>query len=142
MIKLMIVVVIVLACLTGVAASSGSQSEVVTLTHDGRVAWEVEALLRDTFGAKQPALETRDTNFSCAGAGCSPLSRYSPYIYLFSNARHSGFRLVARSFAGGAFANATPIRIKGRYVACDSPANTFVVRYANAFGSFTCMTPL
>jgi hypothetical protein len=112
------------------------------LTQGGYVTWELEALLRDTFGRLQPSLEIATSDFDCAGRNCAPLSRYNPYVYLFANAAHSTFRLVSRKAGFASFGLATPIRINGRYVACDAAAKTFVVRYANTFGEFGCMRPL
>jgi hypothetical protein len=144
--KILATLIIAIAAVAVSATSSGSAvrgtRQVPTLTMVGHTTWEVEALLRDTFGDRQPALDIRASNFSCAGSSCAPLSRYSPYVYLFANAHGSAFHLVTRKPGFAMFGNATPVRIKGRYIACSSSAKEFVVRYANAFGAFTCVKPL
>ena len=134
----------------------------VPITADGGLLWNLEALLRTTFGDNQPssadntnsgptnpaAPPTNSTtgnyvNFNCAGDSCSPLSIYHPYWYTFANPTESAFHLSAQNYQHWSFGNyPEPILIKGKIVACNAQQSTFLIRYADA-SSFTlaCMTP-
>jgi hypothetical protein len=135
----------------------------VTITPEGRLLWNLEALLRTTFGASQPwssdLTATGPTNpsnpppnsktgpyvdFNCSGNDCSPFSTYSPYRYTFADPTDSTFHLSQQNYKGWSFGNyPEPVLIQGRIVACNSQESSFLIRYADA-SSFTlaCMAPL
>lgn len=141
--------------LPALAAGSGEvdASHPPGLTKAGLLLWDFEALLHDTFGSGQvceitggttagPAPDSGD--FVAPGGGCTPLSTYSLYGYVFLDARNSPFHLVSRSFKGGAFGNyPEPVRIEKLYVACDKRARTFLTSYGDA-ATFTlaCLAPM
>jgi hypothetical protein len=82
------------------------------ITADGRLLWNLEALLRATFGHSRPfSADNTDrgptnpsnppansttgnyVNFDCAGDHCSPLAIYDPYWYTFQEPTGSSFHL-------------------------------------------------
>jgi hypothetical protein len=133
------------------------------ITADGGLLWNLEALLRATFGNSQPSsADNTDTgppnpsdppansktgnyvDFNCAGIHCSPLSVYDPYSYTFADPTDSAFHLSTQSYKQWSFGNyPEPVLINGRIVACNSEESTFLIRYADA-SSFTlaCMAPV
>jgi hypothetical protein len=146
--------------MTSAVSASGSLS--AATTSEGRLLWNLEALLRATFGNSQPASSdltaTGPTNpsnpppnsttgnyvdFNCAGDHCAPLSTYSPYWYTFSDPIDSTFHLSQQNYRGWSFGNyPEPVLINGKIVACDPQENTFLIKYFDA-SSFTlaCMAP-
>lgn len=133
------------------------------ITSDGRLLWNLEALLRATFGNSQPfSADNTDTgptspssppknstsgpyvNFDCAGYQCSPLSTYDPYSYTFSDPTNSAFHLSQQNYQQWSFGNyPEPVLINGRIVACDADESTFLIRYADASSfTLTCMAPV
>jgi len=92
-----------------------------SLTPNGRVIWNLDALLNDTFGDRTDCYDAKTASiFSVArSAECpSPLARYQTYVFTFLNAFGSQFRLV--SLAKPPFTGVTnvPLRVNGRYVSC------------------------
>ena len=144
------------------ATRTTSAAPSMPITADGRLLWNLEALLRTTFGKNQPSgADNTDSgptnpsnppknsatgtyvNFDCAGDSCSPLSIYHPYWYTFANPTDSAFHLSARNYRDWFFGNyRVPILIKGKIVACNSRESRFLIRYSDA-SSFTlaCMAP-
>ena len=112
------------------------------LTAQGALISKFEGLLRRTFGNRQVWVVKGD-DFACAGA-CGPLSKYQPYSYVFASSQSSPFVLSGRYFKNGAFGNYPyPILVRGKSVACDAKATTFLVGYGDAFGlTLACLAPL
>jgi hypothetical protein len=132
------------------------------ITSDGGTLWNLEALLKATFGDNQPSsadnTDTGPTNpsdppkrsttatyvdFNCAGDQCSPLSVYQPYRYTFSDPTGSSFHLSKQNYAGWSFGNyPEPVLINGKIVACNPQESTFLIRLSDA-SSFTleCLPP-
>ncbi len=109
------------------------------LTPAGQALWEFEALLHDTFHDFPVSAhydQGRDWKFAaCGRVGCAPLSYWSIYFFTFKNARRSSFHLSARR-ALPSFGNyPIPIRVKGRYVACNHAESRFLIRTAARLGS-------
>jgi len=133
----------------------------VAITSDGSLLWNLEALLRGTFGQSQPfsaatltrvspssapknSINGKYVDFNCAGDQCSPLSTYEPYSYTFSDPTDSAFHLSHQSYQQWSFGNyPEPVLINGRIVACNSQESTFLNRYADT-SSFTlaCLAPV
>jgi hypothetical protein len=133
------------------------------ITSTGRLLWNLEALLRATFGSSQPfSSDTTDSgptnpsnppadsttgnyiDFNCAGLNCSPLAVYDPYWYTFADPTDSSFHVSHVNYKQWSFGNyPEPVLINGRIVACDTNESTFLIRYADA-ASFTlaCIAPL
>ena len=136
------------------------------VTADGRLLWNLEALLRATFGNSRPSsADNTDSgptnssnpsyppansttgnyvNFNCAGDDCSPLAVYDPYWYTFQDPTGSSFRLSQQDYQKWSFGNyPAAVLINGKIVACDTNESTFLVRYFDA-SSFTlaCIAPL
>ena len=126
-----------------------------SLTGNGKRLWNLEALLRATFGTETPAsADDTDTgpgvpaappirsqgeyiNFDCAGNECSPLSSYSPFFYTFSGSGASSFHLSDQNYRDWNFGNyPIPVLIDGKIVACDRADTTFLVEISDA-ASFT-----
>jgi hypothetical protein len=146
---------------TTTAVASGASR--AAITSDGALLWNLEALLRATFGPKQPSsADNTDTgptdpsnpptnsvsgnymDFNCAGVDCSPLAVYDPYWYTFADPTNSVFHLSHQNYKEWSFGNyPEPVLINGKIVACNSQESTFLVRYTDA-SSFTlaCLAPV
>lgn len=101
--------------------AAATRSQLQTTSY-GRLIWNLDALVNDTFGHRRPCLDEQRSNvFSVPQSEyCpSPLARYTDYRFTFLNAFHSPYRLVRRSnpWAG---ANVVPFTIANRYVSCGS----------------------
>jgi len=96
-----------------------------SLTSNGQVIWNLDALVNDTFGDRVPCWDAKELNvFSVAkgGGGCpSPAARYSQYVFTFLGAQGSAFQLSSRSSAPDVGATNSPLRVNGRYVSCPKP---------------------
>ena len=116
------------------------------LTAHGRTLWNFEALLHDTFGAKQVCKfngpYSRGLRFS--DGSCSPLAQYGPYFPTFTNASHSRFHLTSKSVLKMNFGNyPIAIIVRGQGVACDRAEKTFLVELVDASSfTVTCVAPL
>jgi hypothetical protein len=140
-----------------------SEFSPAAITSDGRLLWNLEALLRATFGSSQPSssdlIATGPTNpsdpppnattgpylnFNCAGTDCAPVSTYSAYWYTFTDPTNSTFHISRRNYQGWFFGlGAEPVLIKGKIVACDAQESTFLIRYADSASfTLTCIGPL
>jgi hypothetical protein len=141
--------------------TSASVSEPITSA--GRLLWNLEALLRATFGNSQPFssdnTDTGPTNpsnppadsktgyyldFNCAGLNCAPLAVYEPYFYTFADPTDSSFHVSHVNYKQWNFGNyPEPVLIDGRIVACDADESTFLIRYADAASfALACIAPL
>lgn len=92
-----------------------------SLTANGRVIWNLDALLNDTFGDRTDCYDAKTTSiFSVSrGSGCpAPVARYQTYVFTFLNAFGSQFRLVSLSKPPFTGVTSVPLRVKGRYVSC------------------------
>jgi hypothetical protein len=108
------------------------------LTPNGRTLWEFEALLHDTFH-KLPVSahydQGHDWRFAaCGRIGCAPLSYWNIYFFTFADARHSRFHLSARHSLPSFGNYPIPIKVRGRYVACNSSESRFLITYASGVG--------
>ena len=123
------------------ATPSGQPS----LSDQGRLLWNLEALLHQTFGSRQPFVSGKpdvSENFSCAG-DCSPLSTYSPYFYTFTNLGKSDMRLSSADVLKDSFGNyPVPVLIRGKAIICNSAGTEFLL-INKAESSFTlmCLAP-
>ena len=124
----LLVVVIVAGSLVAFLVNGGSQASSLGvppagLTEYGQTLWNLEALLHDTFGRKQPNLQLGDfgkpEDFSLAFRGdcCSAY-----FLYTFKNARRSSFQLLRvqkppPSLVGVSGAE-VPLTIRGAYIYC------------------------
>src|SRR6185437_9202551 len=67
------------------------------LTANGRVIWNLDALLNDTFGRRVPCFDAkRYVIFAVPHRTVcpSPEARYQGWNFTFLNAHHSAFRLI------------------------------------------------
>lgn len=112
------------------------------LTARGRLTYEFEALLVDTFHSKAVSV-ARGVNFDCAGPDCGPLATQHPYFFTFAHPHGSSLRTVSRHFGSGAFGNyPVPVRVRGKVVACGE-GRGFLVTYSEALSfSLACLKPL
>ena len=127
-----------LTMLGGGAAAplSGAHTAPRGLTRQGRLLWNFEALLRQSFGDRTVSASPPE-NFSCAGI-CAPLSKYRPYRYTFHRPSGSAFHVSKRTFGdNGEFGNyPIAVLIRGRAVACDPGERHFLISYRST-ASFT-----
>jgi hypothetical protein len=117
------------------------ESAPVGLTAQGRMLWNLEALVRKTFGNRKVSVSGR-ANFSCSGT-CMPLATFSRYVFTFDRPSNSSFHISSKSLRNATFGNyPIPVRIRGKPVACDRSEKRFLVRYLSAV-SFTlgCLEP-
>jgi hypothetical protein len=112
-----------------------------TLSKQGRLLWNFEALLVRTFGHRPVSVSDRE-NFSCSGV-CAPLSTYTPYRRVFANPTGSTFHLSGRKLPAGSFGNyPEPVLIRGRTIACDTRGKRFLVAYRDSVSlTLGCLTP-
>ena len=128
---------------TSPATSENLITSGVQLSKNGALLWNFESLLKEKFGDRVPAASGYE-NFDCSGNECSPLSKYSPYFYTFTDLGHSSFRISTKGPSGMDFGAAPrPILIFGRLVFCSSGDSKFLVELSDA-SSFTlaCYSPL
>lgn len=115
---------------------AGSRSTVARLSPQGALRLNLELLLRQTFGDRQPSSQEvgRDEiDFSCAGS-CSPLSIYSPYLYEFqAETAKSTFRLLrARGGQPNLGNYPAPILIRDHLVGCGR--GRYLAEYTDTVG--------
>jgi hypothetical protein len=96
---------------TGEAAGTMG-AKPVNLSRSGRILWQFEALLRDTFGNRLISVHSARPgsaiNFACASRiGCKPLADWSPYVFKFRSPATPGF-----IFRRGASRRATSATIR------------------------------
>ena len=134
------VIAIVIASFAAVACSAQTapRQPPSGLTPSGRTLWQFDALLHDTFHHLPVSAHYspgRDWTFAaCGRIGCAPLSYWNIYFFTFKNARRSTFHLSARR-APPSFGNyPIPIKVKGRYVACNQSESRFLITYGSAVG--------
>jgi hypothetical protein len=125
------------------AHAGASTRPPVGLSRSGRILWQFEALLNDTFHSRVVSahyVPGTAWNFACAGF-CAPLSYWNPYVFTFADARHSVFHLSMKRIAPGTFGNyPILIRVKGHSVACDRAERKFLITYGDAVGlSLDCL---
>jgi hypothetical protein len=123
----------------GVRTSSGPPSGLSTR---GRVLWQFEALLHDTFGNGDVCASGRRGSLEFTAGACSPLAAYSPYFYAFAQARHSAFHVSMKQAVGGFGNYPQPVLIRGRPIACNARETQFLTVLPDAI-SFTldCSRP-
>lgn len=109
------VVLLLLSWSPGVAGGRGTSGPPRGLTIYGQTLWNLEALLRDTFGKDTVCLRLRDDAF--VSATCGDFGHYGYWKNMFVGARHSRFKLVRRAHAP-ALGNVVPVRVRGLYVFC------------------------
>jgi len=129
------------------AAMQGSSSR-PGLTSQGHLFWNLEALLKTTFGAKKLATDASRRGYvdfvGCGKTGCAPLARYDPYWYTFSDPVGSAFHVSDQRFKSWSFGNyPEPVLIDGKIVACDPKEHSFLIHYADASSfSLACLSRL
>ncbi|MBA3735941.1 MAG: hypothetical protein H0W90_12240 [Actinobacteria bacterium] len=102
-----------------------------------------KAILHDQFGTFPVSAHYRPGwwwNFAACRAGCAPLSYWNTYFLTFTNARNSTFHLSTRRTRPNLGNYPIPIKVKGRYVACDRAESRFLITYGSAAGfAFACL---
>lgn len=120
------------------------------LTASGRLLWNFEALLRDTFGPHyQGCLRALDryTETFTTGQYCKThdAAHTMYYSFAFAKPAKSAFHLVVRTFPAGAFGNyPEPVRVENDFVACDPAGRTFLISYGDVIGlsaNLACSRP-
>jgi len=111
------------------------------LTTHGRLLWEFEALLRDTFNSRVVSASTGlndSLNFTCAGS-CAPSAKYLHYRFTFDHAQASRLHISKRRYTGGTWGNyPRGILIRGHLIACDHAEKRFLISWVfRSTASFT-----
>ena len=114
---------------TGSGASRVSAGPPARLTATGKVRWQFEALLRDTFGLRPVCATGRwAENFTAGIANCTPLATHALYDFAFETAHWSRSH-VARRRASNFADNEIAVLIRGKNVACGPRETTFLVEH-------------
>jgi hypothetical protein len=124
---------LLVALLAGCGTSTSPKA-----TRDGRMLWQFEALLHDTFGNHPVCASGRWRQNFTAGS-CIPLATFSPYSDVFAGAHGSRFHVTStRALDFGVYPQ--PVLIRGRNIACDPRERTFLVEYVDAASlTLACM---
>jgi hypothetical protein len=91
------------------------------LTPNGRVLWNLDALLNDTFGNRVECYRSGANQiFSVShGAYCpGDSASVQQYVFTFLNASHSEFKLVRLSKFPNTGATSGPLRVGALFVSC------------------------
>jgi hypothetical protein len=120
------------------------------LTAPGRLLWNLEALLRQTFGTNYEGCLRYLNRYTLSFTKDSycrthALYQFMGYRFTFKSPSRSAFHLVERTFRPTAFGNyPEPIRVESSYVACDPAGHTFLISYGDVYGlssNLDCLTP-
>jgi hypothetical protein len=133
--------VVCAVAVTGVLAAQASAAPPAGLSASGRALRNFEALLHATFG-QRPVCTYRNT-YNFVSGSCSPRSDWPGYAYTFAAAHGSKFHLATHGPPRDAFGvHPIPIRIRGRYVACDRSEHTWLIQFGGTVGfDFACARP-
>lgn len=123
--NLLVGFLVAIACLTGTGAALAMPTgPPVGLTPFGRVVWNLDALLHDTFGNRRVWANPSgpDGQMSDFSTTFRSTATSAPYVYTFANARVSSFRAVrpTRPPRIGTYATGSnvPVKIRGAYISC------------------------
>jgi hypothetical protein len=110
------------------AAGAPSATSAPKLTREGSLRVNLERLLRQAFGNRQPFVSGM-SDFSCAGQRCEPLGTYSPFFYYFApSTKKSEFREGGRDNTSIIYGNyAQPILLKGHTILCSQGSGEVLV---------------
>jgi hypothetical protein len=113
--------VIVVNLIGGAAHAAPAGGPPAGLTSSGLVVWNLDALLNDTFGSRTECYRVKTFTIIAVprGHGCGYPEVARQYEFTFSNAQHSTYRLVGMTQQPNVGALNVPLRVDGRYVACD-----------------------
>lgn len=117
-----VVIATTLAASAGVAGAAGPPPALAQLlTPNGRVIWNLDALLNDTFGNRVECYRSASVQiFSVPhGAYCpGDSASVQQYVFTFLNARHSEFHLVQLAQPPNTGATNGPLRVGAFYISC------------------------
>jgi hypothetical protein len=132
-------VALLLVTAGGAARATTGSTPPKGLSEPGRLLWQFEALLHDTFGAR-PVCATGRWQLTFT-TRCGALADYAPYDRVFVRARDSKFRVSQKRVC--CYGNyPQPVRIEGSNIACDSSETTFLVaNLGRAHFSLRCSKP-
>ena len=112
------------------------------LSKNGRILWQFEALLHDTFGQRDVCSSGGSrqnfTGGDVAAGACAPLAVYSPYFYVFADAHGSVFHINAKKEVGGFGNYPVAVLIRGRPVACNARETQFLILYVDTLFTLAC----
>jgi hypothetical protein len=128
-----------IAIATGSLASPSQvvrTGSVVPLSSAGATEWNFEALLRQTFGSGPIcSLSTKPgtpLNFPKNDQDCTPLAKYSPWIFDFTDLGRSTFHVMTKKYTQkGWIANAAPVLIGGKLVACNKSGTQVLMGFSD-----------
>lgn len=109
----------------------------VGLTTSGTVIWNLDALIRDTFGNRTACWDDkRYVIFAVPrGQGCpAPEARYQAWDFTFTNAQASAFRRVHLAKQPLTGVTNVPVRIGKDYVSCPTGHHQHGARVWLVFG--------
>jgi len=125
-VALALAIMFLIASVGAMAGADGTPPK--QLTSHGRLVWEFEALLRDTFG-RTPVCEGPSYG-QFVTRPCSPLATYNAYEFTFADARGSAFARASHRPTG--LGNVVPVRVGGRFVRC-GPSRWLVLLGSGVF---------
>jgi hypothetical protein len=117
----LVVVVLAAGLVAGTAGATWTAGPPRGLTPNGRVLWNLDALVNDTFGDRVECYDgKRFAIFSVRHGGyCPPPeARFQTYVFTFLSAHQSAFRLIRLSRAPNTGVTNVPLRIDNRFVSC------------------------
>jgi hypothetical protein len=103
------------------AIGLGASEPPAGLTSSGRVIWNLDALLRDTYGSRVVCWDgQRYMIFAVArGRYCpAPEARYQAWDFTFRSARDSTFRRIHLAKEPSTGATNVPVRVGENYISC------------------------
>src|SRR5581483_9280440 len=104
-----------------VAAAGPPPSLAQSLTSNGRVLWNLDALLNDTFGNRVECYRSATVQiFSVPHGTYCPgdLASVQQYVFTFLNAHHSEFKLVKLAKMPNTGATNGPLRVGSLFISC------------------------
>lgn len=128
-------------CLAMTGALAGSApvvkaGSVVQLSRNGATEWNFEALLRETFGSgvicSVSSKSGTPLNFPKDDQDCTPLAKYSPWIFDFADLGRSLFHVMTKKYTQkGWVTNAAPVLIEGNLIACNKSGTQVLMGYSD-----------
>lgn len=124
------------AATAGAAGTSVSTGSLVHISRAGATEWNFEALLRETFGSRAicsiASKHGAPIDFPKNDHQCVPLATYTPWIFDFTALGKSSFHLTSRDYTPeGWVANAPPVLIGGKLIACNKSGSQVLMGYSD-----------
>lgn len=131
---------------TRVRGAQSANGTPAGLTARGRLLWNFEALLKQTFGRRQVCTSSSKrlkTRWNFTAGLCAPMSTYSSYWFVFARPRSAAFHISRRRGGSLYFGNyPESVLIKGWMVTCNVKGTRFLIDYSDAANlTLGCLSP-